>query len=597
MGYEVAFSSLVGLVPSGDEVDGDASSAGEIIERRCHSCQHDRLNESGTLSDKDFEALRVMQDRRRYRPTLWSYGAVADQHPIESTFIVGLGDGDQVREVDHRTIHPVDDRTINEWALYLGSVSRSHHSDYLDWHRSPPFLQCHCTMRIPQRRGRHQANSEMNANIRDVVTGTPNLTSSEKRPLVAVGYGPRCVPVMQLTQAAAGICDILWMIDGSLPEMQEMTDLLNRVGPVVDVHGLDVDQILKELSAPYRPDGIVTYLDANMTMFASVAAALALPFHSVETAVALTDKFQQRQSLADADIDVPACHVVPTGQSLDESVSAQVLHWPAVLKPRSAQGSRFTFFVDDEAELERYLETLGPQRPDMVLEDYLADDPARADELYAAYVSVESVVSHGAISHVALTGRFPMAENFRETGFFIPAVLSKTDQEAVLQLATSATEALGVHTGCLHTEVKFTADGPRVIEVNGRVGGGVPEMLHRASGIGLLELTLRLALGESIRIDGPVTTERIGYRFFLQPPDVSATVATISGIDAVSEHPGVDTITVHQGPGANLDWRDGTRNHIVAVVGSAKDYAELLSVNRLLNQEVTVTYANVNHYW
>jgi hypothetical protein len=30
-------------------------------------------------------------------------------------------------------------------------------------------------------------------------------------------------------------------------------------------------------------------------------------------------------------------------------------------------------------------------------------------------------------------------------------------------------------------------------------------------------------------------------------------------------------------------------------VGSARDYDELLSVNRLLHQEVTVTYANESH--
>ena len=73
---------------------------------------------------------------------------------------------------------------------------------------------------------------------------------------------------MQLTAAAAGLCELLWMIDGSLPEMREMTELLNRFGPVVDVAGLSVEQILEELSPPYKPDGIVTYLDANMATYA-----------------------------------------------------------------------------------------------------------------------------------------------------------------------------------------------------------------------------------------------------------------------------------------------------------------------------------------
>jgi biotin carboxylase len=133
-----------------------------------------------------------------------------------------------------------------------------------------------------------------------------------------------------------------------------------------------------------------------------------------------------------------------------------------------------------------------------------------------------------------------------------------------------------------------------VIEVNGRVGGGVPEMIGRAAGVELVEMTLRVALGEDVRINGPVATSRIGFRFFLQPPSVSATVAAIEGIDAVSKYPGVDAITVHQGPGSVLDWMDGSRNHIMAVVGSANDYEQLLAVNRLLHDEVTVTYANVS---
>ena len=36
-------------------------------------------------------------------------------------------------------------------------------------------------------------------------------TTGRARPLVAVRYGPRCVPVMQLAEAAAGLCDLLWI--------------------------------------------------------------------------------------------------------------------------------------------------------------------------------------------------------------------------------------------------------------------------------------------------------------------------------------------------------------------------------------------------
>lgn len=414
--------------------------------------------------------------------------------------------------------------------------------------------------------------------------------SGRTRPLVAVGYGPRCVPVMQLAEAAAGRCDLLWIIDTAVPGTGEIADLLNRFGPVVDRTGMSTEHAVKILD-DWEPDGITTYLDAGMVELARVAEQLGLPFHRPATAAALTDKARQRETLAHAGLDMPPWHPIGRDRSDLSAVEAEV-GWPAVLKPRSAQGSRYTFLAHDGAELHKLLDALGPGHPDMVLEGYLPDDPAQAGNPYAGYVSIESVVADGAISHLALTGRFPPAGNFRETGFFIPAALDAERRAAVLELATRAIDALGVRTGCLHTEVKFTPDGPRILEVNGRMGGGVPEMLQRAAGISLLELTLRVALGEPVVIDGPVATERIGYRFFLQPPTVSARVTAIDGINDFADHTGADTVSIHQRPGAALDWRDGSGNYIVAVVGSADDEQQLQAAYRLLHREVTVTYTD-----
>jgi ATP-grasp domain len=426
------------------------------------------------------------------------------------------------------------------------------------------------------------------------MTDTESATG-RARPLVAVGYGPRCVPAMQLAEAAAGVCDLLWLIDTSVPGMGEMSGLLTRFGAVVDLDGVSVEEAVKVLG-DWEPVGLTTFLDAGMVDLACIAEGLELPFHSPETAAALTDKARQRQVLGDAGLNMPPCRLVHPDHSESglAAVGAQV-GWPAVLKPRSAQGSRYTFLIPDGAEFQRRLDMLGPDRPEMVLEGYLPDDPARADSPYGGYVSVESVVADGAVSHLALTGRFPPAKNFRETGFFIPASLDAESRSAVLDLATRAIAALGVRAGCLHTEIKFTPDGPRIIEVNGRMGGGVAEMLERAAGVDLLELTLRVAMGEPVPVDSPVATSRIGYRFFLQPPTVSATVTAVEGIADFSDRADVDTVSLHQAPGAALDWRDGSGNHIVAVVGSTDDEAQLQAAYRLLHQTVTVTYTDVRH--
>ena len=186
---------------------------------------------------------------------------------------------------------------------------------------------------------------------------------------------------MQLTEAAAGVCDLLWLVDASLPEMHQMIELLDRFGPVVDISGSSVAQILKELSPPFRPDGLVTYLDANMATFARVAEELGLPFHSVPTAIALTDKLEQRRELHTAGLITPATNVIAPQQRVNDLEWLDLWpKWPAVLKPRSAQGSRYTFLVRDRERLDELLLTLGASRPEMVLEGYLDDDPPRVAE-------------------------------------------------------------------------------------------------------------------------------------------------------------------------------------------------------------------------
>lgn len=412
-------------------------------------------------------------------------------------------------------------------------------------------------------------------------------------PVVAVGYGPRAVPPMRIAEAAAGVCELIWLVDRGAPDMVGRTELLARFGTVLDVSGRDRRALVEELRA-YEVKGMVPYVDAAMIELSELAEELELPFHSTGTARALVDKALQGELLAASGLPVPR-HVVlpqPAGRAVVESL-AGAISWPAVLKPRADQGSRATFLVHDAGEVAGLVDSLGSPDGEMLLEEYLAGAPDLAAGPYADYLSVESIVTEGEISHLALTGRFPPTRCFRETGFFIPAVVDRGVEQAIVDNVTVAIHALGVRWGVLHTELELTASGPRILEVNGRAGGGVPEMLTRAAGLPLLQLTLRVALGERIRIEGPVATDRIGYRFFLQPTVLSGSVHAIEGVDALADHPSVETVTIHRGPGSKIDWREGTRGHILSVAGAARDAVELTAVEWMLREIVKVTYDSV----
>jgi hypothetical protein len=227
----------------------------------------------------------------------------------------------------------------------------------------------------------------------------------------------------------------------------------------------------------------------------------------------------------------------------------------------------------------------------MILEEYLRDVSPSASSAFAHYVSVESVVSKGTMSHIAVTGRFPPAKPFRETGFLIPSALSSSQTNEVRDVASKAIEALGVRAGMLHIEIKLTPDGPRVIEVNGRLGGGIPEMVALAAGIDLYELSLRVALGEHVVFDDLVPTDRVGYILSPQPPQWARRVVSVEGLDRLGEHPGVETITLNRQPGDAIDWRQGNFEFVFLVLGAAPDPQGVLAVQRLIDEEVRVTYA------
>jgi biotin carboxylase len=412
-------------------------------------------------------------------------------------------------------------------------------------------------------------------------------------PRLAFAYHSRSFGTMAIAEAAEGICELQWILDTSDPEMRSMSRLLRRLGDVLDVAGMSVQEAAEAIAAS-RPDGILALADSLLAWTAELAARLELPFITPEVAGRLTDKYSQRIALQRAGLPVPGFWRVPEDSEDEESWLAfeRLARFPAVLKPRRGEGSRDTVRVDSLRELrEMVAETpsaTGSAPTELVLEEYLRDRPEAAGERFADYVSVESVVSGGRISHLAITGRFPPAEPFRETGFFIPCAFEDDRCAAIAEVATAAVQAVGVSVGLLHTEVKLTPDGPRVIELNGRIGGGVPEMLADATGVELLPIAMRVALGEPIVFEAMPPCARIGYLLYVQALSSMRTVSAVEGLEQLRALPGVQEVTLNRGPGRSVDWRSGNHGHVFSVRGAVADYDTLSAIERYATTEVQI---------
>jgi biotin carboxylase len=227
----------------------------------------------------------------------------------------------------------------------------------------------------------------------------------------------------------------------------------------------------------------------------------------------------------------------------------------------------------------------------MIVEEFLVGSPTATGPSFADYLSVESVVSAGTLSHIAVTGRFPPAEPFRETGLFIPSDLSSFETQAVLDVATKAIEALDIRIGFLHTEIKLTPSGPQIIEVNGRLGGSVPDMATLALGLNLFQMSLRVALGERIVFDSLPATNGVGYLFSPHSPQWARRVVSVDGLDELGRYPGVKSVFLNRKPGDDIDWRKGSHEYVFSVIGAAPDHQGLLAAKKYIDEEVVVTYA------
>jgi biotin carboxylase len=411
------------------------------------------------------------------------------------------------------------------------------------------------------------------------------------RPRLAVVYGHRSLELTQIRGGARDWCDLVWLIDAGDPAAARARPLLRRYGEVVDALGAPPAAAADALR-PHAPQGLATFYDTGMERVAEIARELELPFHSAATARRLEDKLAQREALRAAGLPTPAAVALPadadraTAERLGSAIA-----YPAVLKPRRESGSWHTFPIADVRALGDLWDELAPNRLPMLLEEYLPDGPPLPGGFEADYVSVETVVAAGRMSHLAITGRFPPAPPFRETGFFIPATLSPEQEVEVLALAGATLRALGVEVGAAHTEIKLTPDGPRVIEVNGRVGGGVPNMLALTTGLDIVELSMRAALGLDDELPRELPRARgVGYRFFYQPPASARRVTELDGIDRLRRHPGVESVQLHLPPGSEIDARHGTRTYLFAVVGAAPDYAGMLAVHEFLQREIGARY-------
>ncbi|MGW2055915.1 ATP-grasp domain-containing protein [Streptomyces sp. NPDC001840] len=403
------------------------------------------------------------------------------------------------------------------------------------------------------------------------------MSAARGTPRLAVAYDLGAVTVAEISASLSQFASLVFVSREASEHTRPLLALLRDIGEVVEINSdaMDgIDRAVSRLSA-LGCAGIVTFSERMLPLTSELARRLGLPGHSPDTLRLLTDKFSQRERLRAAGVDQVRSTLLDDAGQWPKAVRRIGL--PAVVKPVRGEGSRDTHRVDDAIEGHRLIvRLLKMQAAPLVVEEFLQGRPAHP---FGDYVSVESVTSGGETTPIAVTGKLPLVEPFRETGQFWPARLTDGDRRNILDLTRKAVSALGVMTGLTHTEIKLTDDGPRIIEVNGRLGGTVSDLALRGTGLDLIELAGREALGKPLNFHY-AEPEHVVFQCWNLAPSRPCRLQSVEGADKVRALPGITGYQALVRPGTLIDSGVSTRE-LNMIRGETNDHTELIAlVNR-----------------
>jgi biotin carboxylase len=299
------------------------------------------------------------------------------------------------------------------------------------------------------------------------------------------------------------------------------------------------------LDGHHGPAAVLTWDETLLETTAEAARRLGLPHMTPEAALHCRDKLTTR-SLLDTE-GVPSAgfrHAHTRQEALD---AAELLGYPVVVKPRSLAGSIGVTLATDPASLARAFDQAAGSAfpgitglPGVIVEEYLE----------GAEISVDCAVRDGRVRVVNVARkRLGFPPYFEEIGHLVAPWRHETWADEVESVVGHAHAALGIRTGLTHTELRLTTTGPRIIEVNGRLGGDFIPLLGRlATGVDLVAAAADIALGRVPDLEP--TRDRCAQVHFVYP-EHDGTVRSLD-LTAAAAVPGVVEAVPLAAPGAHV---------------------------------------------
>ncbi|MGI9520427.1 MAG: ATP-grasp domain-containing protein [Hyphomicrobiaceae bacterium] len=269
---------------------------------------------------------------------------------------------------------------------------------------------------------------------------------------------------------------------------------------------------------------------------AEASAEIGRPNSNAQAIKICQDKFLARKKLAETGIsDVGFAEAYSREEAFE---AARRLGDKVVVKPRTAAGSNGARLVETPTAAADYFEQIAPR---------IAADPGSNSDSSNG-VTIEEFVVGPQFNVEVFDGRAIVVSQCRiaspthliQVAVDTPAIVETRVSDEIAHYAEKVAAAVGYSRGIAHVEIRYSPKGPRLIEINPRIAGGVgPFAIKSALGIDLVLASMKFASGLPYTFEKDLTPNKsltVATRFLVRGTEP---VGGVSGYDRAKQIPGV----------------------------------------------------------
>ncbi len=295
--------------------------------------------------------------------------------------------------------------------------------------------------------------------------------------LVLVSSGQQAYRQYLLEQLASAFR--VWLVTDEPVDWQR--PWLSGWTAVPSVSAAHVLSAVQRIGQRHLVAGLLSWDERHIVVTADVAAELNLPGAGPQGVRNCRDKAVSRDVLRAAGLRQPRSRYCAVAS--DALAFAREVGYPVIVKPRGMGASIGVARVDGDRDLplrfeeaaHASLQGAADYQHGALVEEFL-DGPE---------ISVDGRIVQGRYEALWVAHkRLGLPPHFEETGHLVDAADPLLRDPELLDTLQRAHEAVGFQTGVTHTELKLTAAGPVIVEINGRLGGDlIPYLATLATGL------------------------------------------------------------------------------------------------------------------